>query len=209
MAGRPCRTARALRRRLHSDRALTAAAIVLLLAGCQCQRRDRDVAPTSSTTALAPQPDVPDLASSAVAPPASRFAQDPLWQRCGSGDPLDLELLAQREGATGLLEGTAIGGQTAATALAALPFAPDGEIAMVQLCEWLRGISAEAAAGLLTAIHGVAGRPPQDVEQLEPTWVATCASALEQFAARPGVSAQDHDLAVSARQLIDEHRLGK
>jgi hypothetical protein len=182
----------------------------LVLIGCQCQHRERDAAPSATSMPPPAAAPVAPNPAAAVAPPAdSRFAADARWTRAAGGAPIDLEILAKYEGAMGLVEGAEIGGETTRTALAALPFAPDAEVVVGRICDWLRGTSVAHAAVFLEAIHGVAVRPPRDAESLDPSWQPRCATALDQFVARSGVSASDHDLAVSARRLIDEHGLGK
>ena len=68
----------------------------------------------------------------------SARAKDEMWRRATEGDPIELARLADREGAGGLLLGLEDGGEIGLTALAALPFADDAELAYQRLGEILR-----------------------------------------------------------------------
>jgi hypothetical protein len=204
-----CRTARALRVSRPSPGATASVAFLALLVGCRCQRPDQVPAPLApSATAGTVAPRAPDLTAEPKLD-GTRFANDSRWVRAGQGGPIDLEILARSEGGAGLLEGIELGGTPARTALAALPFAPDAEIAVGRVCEWLGGAPSAQATPFLLAIHGVADRPPISAEALDPSWIHRCDGALHGFLARSDVSATDHDLAQSARRMVAEHDLGR
>src|SRR5262245_43150428 len=95
----------------------------------------------------------------------SARARDELWQRAAGGDAVDLARLADREGATGLVEGLDEGSSLAMVALDALPFADDAEAAYGRLGEILRQVDPAESGPLIRAVGGIARRP---LRQREP-----------------------------------------
>jgi hypothetical protein len=129
-----------------------------------------------------------------------------MWKQASAGDSLDLQRLANREGAAGLLEGLEAGGTLSRTALAALPYAQDGELALHRSCELLRYLSEPADLELvLRAVHALVSRPPPQAERLDLTGYRECVAPLEALRARPTLPAPARDLAASARSLLAEH----
>jgi hypothetical protein len=118
---------------------------------------------------------------------------------------VDLARLAEREGAAGLLEGLELGGTLALTALAALPHADDGELALRRMCELLPAVPAAELEPLLRAVHGVVARPPRQAEKLDPEGYVACGAALDRLVQAGGLSPAMRDLALSAQQLVGEH----
>src|SRR5688500_484367 len=100
-----------------------------------------------------------DLSPGEPASP-NRFGGDALWQRARGAQEIDLMLLANREGALGLLEGLRVGRSVGLTALAALPHAEDGELALGRLCGLLAS-GKEPSLPVLSAVHGIVARPPE------------------------------------------------
>jgi hypothetical protein len=181
---------------------------VLVLVGCQCQRRERDTSIAAPSARPArPKIVAPDLSGEAFRSD-TRFARDPRWVRAAQGAPIDLELLAKSEGASGLMEAAELGGKAARIALAALPYAPDAQVGVGRVCDWLAGVESRGAKPFLEAIHGVAAHPPTPTEPRDPTWKGRCDTALADFLARGDIPPATYDLADSARRLIDEHDLG-
>ncbi|HEY6728687.1 MAG TPA: hypothetical protein VI197_31970 [Polyangiaceae bacterium] len=139
----------------------------------------------------------------------NRFQDDALWQRAGAGAEIDLMRLANREGATGLLEGLSVGRSVGLTALAALPHADDGELALDRLCQLLAGDAAEPAApnlAVLRSLHAIVARPPEPREALAAQGYAGCLPVVERLAKLPSLDPERHDLASSAAGLLLEHR---
>jgi len=144
----------------------------------------------------------PALTGSAAAESPRR--SDPLWQRAAGDDPIERARLADAVGAAGLLEGVEDGGDIARTALAALPLADDGDIALRRLCE-IATLAEPAAIGpVLEAILGIAGRPRQQRELLDPEGVRACGEALVVMAGKSSLSRADRALAVSAARALAE-----
>lgn len=117
--------------------------------------------------------------------------------------------LANREGAAGLLEGLSVGRDVGLTALAALPHAEDGELALGRLCELLMGEADEPAnpnLAVLRSLHGIVARPPEPREALAASGYAGCLPVMERLAKSPNLDPERHDLASSAAGLLLEHR---
>jgi hypothetical protein len=174
--------------------------------GCRCDKGQAPADPSAlSASASAASVRVPSLAPGYPSDPAP-MAADPLWKQAAAGDPLDLQRLANREGALGLLEGLEAGGTLARTALAALPYAPDGELGLARLCELLPHLeTAEHLALVLSAAHGIISRPPRQAERLELQGYRACAPVLEALQTRSDIPAGSRDLAASARAMLAEH----
>ncbi|HEU5074643.1 MAG TPA: hypothetical protein VFU02_10725 [Polyangiaceae bacterium] len=140
----------------------------------------------------------------------NRFRNDPLWQRAGvEHAEIDLMRLANREGAAGLLEGLSVGRNVGLTALAALPHAEDGELALSRLCELLAHPGDQRlnpSLPVLRSVHGIAAQPPEQREALAASGYAGCVPVIERLAKLPNLDAERHDLASSAAASLVEHR---
>jgi hypothetical protein len=134
---------------------------------------------------------------------------DPRWLAARSDDPLEKARLAEAVGAAELLAGIGDGGETAETALAALPFADDAEIALGPLAD--RIATPEATDGalrhrLLSVILAVAGQPRRQREPLDPEGARRCGQVLLRLAADTSLPREDRALAVSAARALAERR---
>jgi hypothetical protein len=177
-------------------------ALSCLAAACR-----RDATPVEGAVdAAAP----PTAMLPAAAKPGGR-ATEPLWQRAGGGDVIELHRLAGAVGAIGLLAGVEEGGAIATTALAALPLANDADLALGPL-----GAIATTRAGarggpplepVLTAILGIAGRPARPGEALDEEGARACGAALVGIAARADLDRADRAVAVSAARALAEKGL--
>jgi hypothetical protein len=168
-----------------------AALILLAIAGCGSP----------------PPPVVPEtVAAPAPPPPPSPRKTDPRWLLAAGEDPLEKARLAVAVGAAELLSGVEDGGETAEVALAALPFADDGEIALGRLGEMIRAPS-PARARVLAAILGVAGQPRGAREPIDPDGAKRCGAALIALAADPAAPREERALAVSAARALAEKGL--
>jgi hypothetical protein len=119
------------------------------------------------------------------------------------GDPLDLERLANQEGSTGLLVRAQGGGALATTALEALPFARDAELALGALCDSLKAGRGGIAA--LRAVHGIALRGPSS-ERLDLDGERRCVAILRTLEQAQALEPAARDLAASARMLLERYR---
>ena len=127
-----------------------------------------------------------------------------LWKQAEQGDELDLERLATREGAVGLLAAAREGGAVSKTALAALPFARDAELALGPLCDSLAG---DAGAGEeLRAVQAIASHLPASAERLDVEGARRCVGVLGELERSTAIDAPSRDLAASARALLEEAR---
>jgi len=135
----------------------------------------------------------------------NRFGSDALWQRALGAEEIDLMLLANREGALGLLEGLRVGRSVGLTALAALPHADDGELALGRLCGLLAS-EKDPSVAVLRAVHGIVARPPEPREAIARTGYVECLPIVERLAKLPSLDPEKHDLASSAVGLLLEHR---
>lgn len=148
----------------------------------------------------------PTATVSASAPPApqpSARRSDPRWLRAAGEDPLEKARLANAVGAAELLDGVGDGGETAEIALAALPFADDGEIALGPLAALARASSADRRR-LLTAILGIAGTPRRSREARDPEGAKRGAEALLAIAADASIAREERALALSAARALSE-----
>ena len=161
----------------------------------------------------------PVVAASSPVRRVSPRAADPIWLRAKDEDPLERARLAEAVGALGLLEGVEDGGEIAAVALAALPLADDGEIALRRLgeiaLERLEAPPSPAgapAAGpslalILEAILGIAGQPRRQREPLDHEGARACGQALLVIAGRSGADPAARALAISAARAMAEKDL--
>jgi hypothetical protein len=158
----------------------------------------------------APPPVVPAPVASVEAPPPppppSPRKTDPRWILAASEDPLEKARLAVAVGAAELLRGVEDGGETADIALAALPFADDGEVALGRLGE-LIGAASPGRARILAAILGVAGQPRRQREGIDPDGARRCGLALIALAADRGAPREERAMAVSAARALAEKGL--
>ena len=113
---------------------------------------------------MAAQTPAPNFTDDSPGPP-----DDPLWQRAGRADAIDLAALAEREGATGLEAQLGRGGSAGRTALLALPFAPDAEL----------------AAGTLSAEQHAQARTELERRALEETATETATGSATATIAAP------------------------
>jgi hypothetical protein len=134
---------------------------------------------------------------------------DPLWLLARSDDPLEKNRLAIAVGAAGLLAGTDDEDAVADTALAALPYADDAEIALGRLGDLAvdRASPRNTARRrrVLDAILGIAGQPRRPTEPLDPDGARRCGRALLALAADKALPREERALAVSAARALAEH----
>ncbi|MFO0762055.1 MAG: thiamine biosynthesis protein [Byssovorax sp.] len=155
-----------------------------------------------------PPPPLPSAsasaAPSAALPRPSPRDTDPRWLRAREADPAEKARLADAEGATGLLEGVEDGGDNALTALSALPFAGDGELALRRLGELGLRPGALPRRAVLSAILGVSGQPRRQREALDPEGAIACGKAVIALAQRADLPREERALAVSAARALAE-----
>jgi hypothetical protein len=137
--------------------------------------------------------------------PESPRLHDPRWIQARDSDPLEKERLAVAVGAAGLLAGLDDGGETAETALGALPFADDAEIALGRLSDLAaREPVAERRRRLLVAVLGVAGQPRRQREPLDPEGARHCGEVLLGMVADRARPREERALALSAARALAE-----
>lgn len=136
------------------------------------------------------------------APGGSPRRADLRWQRALAGDPLDLQALAEAEGATGLLEGLEDGGDLFRTACEALPLAPDAEVALGRLGEVALLPDGALSDAAVAAIHRIAAGPPSRGEPLDPDGVARAAAAVLALASRETLPRERRARAISAARAF-------
>lgn len=152
---------------------------------------------------LAPPP--PGLAASApTAPKVSAVASREVWQRAmqGNDDPIELDRLADAEGATGLLVGLEEGGLVGIAALSALPFADDAELALGRLAGILRQVEDDAIVPVMTAMEGIVERPVRQREKLDAVAMHVAFDALLEVAKRESLATTFRARAVSVARSI-------
>ena len=175
--------------------AVVSLALVSALVGA-C-RRDHVVA------GLAPPPSA--LAESDAAPATSSViaTREPWPQALAApDDALELDRLADAEGCAGLLVGLEEGGAVGRTALRALPFADDAELAMGRLAEIARQADDAALPLVLDAIEGIAQRPLHQREPLDPLGTHAAFDALVEIAKRDRTPPPWRAQAVTTARLI-------
>lgn len=121
-----------------------------------------------------------------------------------AGDPIDLASLADREGASGLLAGVEQGGEVGLTALHALPYADDSELALRRLGEIALQVDGKTQLDVVGAVHGIASRPVTQTEVLDASGARACADALQDLARRGGTPKETRAIAVSALRSLAE-----
>jgi hypothetical protein len=151
---------------------------------------------------LAPPP--ADLVPSAAVRPGSSLAGVETWQRALAepDDPVELDRLAASEGASGLLVGLEEGGAVGLAALRALPRADDAEVALGRLAQILLQAEARALPPVIDAIEGVALRPLEQRERLDPLGAHAAFDALVGVAKRSDLPAPTRARAVSVARLL-------
>ncbi|WP_437747673.1 thiamine biosynthesis protein [Sorangium sp. So ce302] len=190
---------RARRRALVAARLAFVALVLLAPLGC---RREQGSAPrpAASPASAAASP------SLAPRPPSPRLT-DPRWRLAAGDDPLDCARLAEAEGGSGLLAALDDGGDIALTALRALPYADDADLALGPLAERARAASGPSLPPLLEALLGIAGRPPRPREPLDPDGARGAAAALVELAGRRDLPSDQRALAISAARALAERGL--
>lgn len=128
------------------------------------------------------------------------------WKRAAQGDVIDQRRLADEQGAIALLDIVRAGGDAARVALSALPFAPDAELALDELCRFLPRARHDQQPLWLASIAAILRAPPAPRERLDAKGLARCDEALVQVARDSELQPGDRDLAASARQSLREHR---
>lgn len=171
------------------------AAALLLAAACSPRRRETALSP--STTASA-------ASARAQAQAPSPRASDPRWLAARDEDPAERMRLAAAEGAAGLLVGFEDGGEIAATALRALPYADDAETALGRLGQAALVAPPTQLGAVLEAILAIAGQPRRSREALDPEGARACGEALISLAARASVARDERATAVSAARALAE-----
>ena len=166
------------------------------------------VAACATRPAAPPRATAPATLPTAVSAAGSSDGEPPrdeaLWKQAGQGDELDLERLAAREGAVGLLAAVREGGTVSKTALAALPFAEDAELALGPLCDSLA--SQKGAGEALRAVQAIASRLPASAERLDVEGARRCFGVLGELERSTALDSPSRDLAASARALLEEAR---
>ncbi len=171
-----------------------------LLVGHLWSSRGRWLSPTTG----APPPE--HLEADAGIDPQSPRAKARLWKAAleHPDSTIDLERLAQEEGATGLLQGLEDGGAIGRVALEAMPFAPDGEIALSRLAELIPQVEPSSLGLILDAIEGVVQHLRLQDDRENPEGITHAFSALVAAAKQGDLSTELRARAVSiAREIAD------
>lgn len=169
------------------------AALTLGSTALGCTAKGPEVAPVAALAAA--------QASAASAQRAALRDGDARYRVAKSGDPLDLQRLAEGVGASPLLEAVQDRAPELDTALLALPFAPDGEVAMRPLAE-IAQTDAALRRRVLVAILGIASTPQTPRELLEPEGVRRCGEILVNLAADRSLPPPERALAISAARAL-------
>jgi hypothetical protein len=106
-------------------------------------------------------------------------------------------------GAAELVAAVEAGGPMGETALAALPFADDADVALGRLGDLAKADPARRRA-VLAAMLGVAGRPREPRELLDPEGVRRAAEAVLGLAGDRTLPREDRALAISAARALAE-----
>ncbi len=149
----------------------------------------------------------PPPSFSKASKPLAEFESDVLWKAATQGDPLHLAALADREGADGLLVGLEAGGSVGTTALRALAYAPDAQLALRRLSEIVLQLDGDSQRDVLGIIESIALRPVEH-EVADADVFQACSTALKDIALNGRISSALRAKAVSIlRLLIDQHRI--
>jgi len=183
-------------------------ALAILPAACRCQRPESSEAASASSPAASQSAPVASVQVPSLVPGppsgATPLSDDALWKQALARDTIDLARLANREGAAGLLVGLEAGGDIGLTALAALPHADDGELALSRLCEILDYVPPDQAEPVLSTVQAIVAAPPRPAERFDLEGYRGCAPVLDRRAADARLSPAARDLASSARQMLRE-----
>jgi len=177
-------------------------ALTVALALAACTASPRDPLPPPVPSPPSPFPTASALASAAL-PRESPRLHDPRWRDARDEDPLEKARLAFAVGAAGLIAGIEDPDPVADTALDALPYAEDAEIALGPLGDLLQRAPLRRRR-LLNAILGVAGQPPRQREPLDLEGARRCGEAVLAVAADTTLPREDRALAVSAARALAE-----
>ena len=180
-------------------------AAAILVTACSPSRTETAASP--SATASAATAAATSAVVDAVKAQSAR-ANDARWIAARDEDPAGLMRLAAVEGAAGLLDGLADGGDTAATALRALPYADDAETALGRLGALLARAQGEPQAALLRTILAIAGEPRRPREALDAEGVRSCFEALISLSSRADAIRENRATAVSAARALAERGSG-
>jgi hypothetical protein len=186
----------AARRSLCAVLASCLGVLAVSLGAASCKK------PPPASETLAPPP--AELVPDASVRDGSVVADRDLWKAAleSPDDAIELARLAESEGATGLLAGLEEGGAVGLTALAALPWAEDAEVATPRLAEILRSTTPAALGPVLDSLEGVVQRPRTQTEPLAPLGLHACFDALAAIARRSDAPAPLRARAVSVARLI-------
>ena len=124
-----------------------------------------------------------------------------LWRRAAEGDPLDLQRLANREGADGLLLGISEGHTVGLTALRALPFARDRQLALGPVCRWLGAARPAERALFLDALYYMLSESSDIGESLDARGWAGCRASVRELDAN-SLTAVERDRVSSISQRL-------
>ncbi len=180
-------------------RRATALAAVALVAAHGCGADGTKSSPSASAQA-APSGATPSPSAHAASVEAPTF--DARWERARtSGDPIDLDAVADQAGALGLvvaLDDAKYG----VVARSALPRARDRELAVAPLARRARAGGAAAEPDLRTLLD--VAEPPFPIdERLDPEGLREAFSLLRAYAADASLPSPARSLAVSAlRRLV-------
>ncbi len=175
--------------------------LALTLLGCSPGSRRGEPPPAASPGSSAVGG--PPASAQPPKPPSPRLS-DPLWIRGRDEDPLERARFAEAVGASELILGLDDGGQVTDTALAALPFADDADIALGKLGSMALTAAPAELPPILEAILAVAGRPARPREPLDPEGARACGAAMLTVASRTSLPREPRALAVSAARALAE-----
>ncbi|HMR05326.1 MAG TPA: hypothetical protein PKA88_06100, partial [Polyangiaceae bacterium] len=144
-----------------------------------------------------------DFSASAQSLPG-RMHEDPSWRNARGKDALRVAELADREGASGLIEGVRLGGWIGLVGLQALPYAADAEVALGPLCMLAKEAGDSARAHILRALLSVAQRMRADVERVAAEDITSCLSTLASLSSAKHVPPSQRDLADAARVRLQQ-----
>jgi hypothetical protein len=165
---------------------------ILAVALCGCKKKS-----SALLADAAPPPSFADRKSADAS-----IEIDETWKRAMLGDPIDLGSLADREGASGLLDGVEQGGEVGIAALHALPFADDAELAFRRLGEIALQTEAEVQLDVVNVIEQIAARPLTQTEVLDAPGARTCADAMLEIARKASIRRETRARAISALRLM-------
>jgi hypothetical protein len=149
-------------------------------------------------------PAAPPSASATAAHVPSAIGKDPRFIRAKGLDPIDLARLANDVGATELLVAVEDGGEIEATALAAIGFARDADLALLPLANRAATCDAGERRAVLEALVNIAGRPRDQNDPIDPDGGRAAAATLVEIARRASIDREDRALAVSAARALAE-----